>query len=111
ERAEIPPESPLHRAIDIVDRVRDIRRNARRIDERRSKRRAQKRPDFVAAKKQRLDSLADVGERLRGLQRREASRSSRTVLERRRTTKCARPMPDRCRQSESLRRDADNAAG
>ena len=49
ERSELPAESPLHRAVDVVDRVRDFRRDARRVEERRAERGAQEPADFVVA--------------------------------------------------------------
>ena len=53
ERPELPAEAPLHRAVDVVDGVRDVGRDARGVDERRAQRVAQERADLVLAAEQR----------------------------------------------------------
>ena len=49
ERTQLPAEAPPHRAVDIVDRVRNIGCDACRIDQRRRQRRPQELADAVAA--------------------------------------------------------------
>ena len=65
ERPELPAEPPPHRAIDVVDRVGDVRRDPRGVDAASAPSVvAQELADLVLAVEQRLDPLADVVDRL-----------------------------------------------
>ena len=86
ERSELPAEAPPHRAIDVVDRVRDVeapRARCRRASEPSVV--AQKRADLVAAEKQRLRSArATSSIARRGVERRQSRRLPGPVRQRRR---------------------------
>ena len=64
ERTELPPEAPLHRAVHIVGRVRDVGRNTLRVLDCRPEGRAQKRANLVVRVGERSNPLADVGKYL-----------------------------------------------
>ena len=76
EGTQLPAEAPLHRAVDIVDRVGDVRPHLRRVAQRRPERVAQELSDLVLAEIQGLDSLAGVVDRPR---RRRAQGASPTA--------------------------------
>ena len=101
ERPDLPAEPPSHRAIDVVDRVRDVGRDARRVDERRPERLAQERADAVAAEEERADALARVVDAARGFERRQRRRPLRAVGHRRRVER--EDLPAAWRSSRACR--------
>jgi len=82
ERSEVPAESPPHHAIDVGRRIRDVRRHARGVEQRRTQRVAQELTHAIVAVIQGANALPDVGDRLGRVQRRETSGCPRPVLER-----------------------------
>ena len=85
ERTEIPAETPPHRAIDIVDVMRDGLPDTRRVEERVSKRGARERRLLGGAEHQRLDAAADAAPLVaKRIEHRTSHRHAWHVLERRR---------------------------
>ena len=79
ERAERPPVSPSHRAIDVVDRIRDLRRDLRGVSQGGGKRRLEKLGDAIRSRKELPHAL---GQRKRrgGIERRQLDRLPGPIL-------------------------------
>jgi len=71
EWPELPAESPSHRVIDVGAVVRDLRRDALRILERRNECRPQEPADLVLSLDERSNTLAGVLDGTRGIDRRQ----------------------------------------
>ncbi len=81
EGSEVPAESPTHHAVDIVDRMGDLRRDARGIDERRRQRGPQEFAGLVFRVEQHPHALGDIVHRLARFNRGDARGLFRPVLE------------------------------
>src|SRR5262245_35741094 len=80
ERPKLPPEPPPHCVIDVATVVRDHWCDAFGIFERRNERRPQKLAHFVLTVDERSNSLADIVDTARGVERGQPYGVFRAVL-------------------------------